>query len=245
MSEPGLVLIHGGAHGAWCWDKVLPLLEHEVCVVDLPGRPNRPAALAELTLDDFADSVVADVNAAGLHRVVLVGHSMAGLTVPGVMDRLGERVVGVVLVSCLVPEPGGAAIDLVPQPLRGYLRRRFARAIDDPADPGLTIPRRLAKRLFYNDISASAARPYLDRLCADAPRVFFERATLPMARPGVPITWVRLARDKAVTPRTQDRLIARLGADVREIDSGHSPMINRPAEVATILDESARKRSAP
>jgi pimeloyl-ACP methyl ester carboxylesterase len=245
MSEPGLVLIHGGAHGAWCWDKVLPLLEHEVCVVDLPGRPNRPAALAELTLDDFADSVVADVNAAGLHRVVLVGHSMAGLTVPGVMDRLGERVVGVVLVSCLVPEPGGAAIDLVPQPLRGYLRRRFARAIDDPADPGLTIPRRLAKRLFYNDISASAARPYLDRLCADAPRVFFERATLPMARPGVPITWVRLARDKAVTPRTQDRLIARLGADVREIDSGHSPMINRPAEVAAILDESARKRSAP
>jgi pimeloyl-ACP methyl ester carboxylesterase len=245
MSEPGLVLIHGGAHGAWCWDKVLPLLEHEVCVVDLPGRPNRPAALAELTLDDFADSVVADVNAAGLHRVVLVGHSMAGLTVPGVMDRLGERVVGVVLVSCLVPEPGGAAIDLVPQPLRGYLRRRFARAIDDPADPGLTIPRRLAKRLFYNDISASAARPYLDRLCADAPRVFFEPATLPMARPGVPITWVRLARDKAVTPRTQDRLIARLGADVREIDSGHSPMINHPAEVAAILDESARKRSAP
>jgi pimeloyl-ACP methyl ester carboxylesterase len=245
MSEPGLVLIHGGAHGAWCWDKVLPLLKHEVCVVDLPGRPNRPDVLAELTLDDFADSVVADVNAAGLHRVVLVGHSMAGLTVPGVMDRLGERVVGVVLVSCMVPEPGGAAIDLVPQPLRGYLRRRFARAIDDPADPGLTIPRRLAKRLFYNDMSASAARPYLDRLCADAPRVFLEPATLPMARRGVPITWVRLARDKAVTPRTQDRLIARLGADVREIDSGHSPMINHPAEIAAILDESARKCSAP
>ena len=66
-----------------------------------------------------------------------------------------------------------------------------------------------------------------------------------MARRGVPITWVRLARDKAVTPRTQDRLIARLGADVREIDSGHSPMINHPAEVAAILDESARKCSAP
>jgi pimeloyl-ACP methyl ester carboxylesterase len=245
MSEPGLVLIHGGAHGAWCWDNVLPLLEHEVCVVDLPGRPNKPDVLAELTLDDFADSVVADVNAAGLHRVVLVGHSMAGLTVPGVMARLGERVVGVVLVACMVPEPGCAAIDLVPVPLRGYLRRRFARAIDDPADPGLTIPRRLAKRLFYNDMSASAARPYLDRLCADAPRVFFEPATLPMERRGVPITWVRLARDKAVTPRTQDRLIARLGADVREIDSGHSPMINHPAEIAAILNESVRKCSVP
>jgi len=244
VSAPGLVLIHGGMHGAWCWDALVPRLRTEVCVVDLPGRPNRPAVLAELTLDDFADSVVADVNAAGLDRVVLVGHSMAGLTVPGVIDRLGERVAGVVLVSCIVPEPGGTAIDLFPQPLRGYLRRRFGRALVDPADPGLSIPRWLARRLFYSDLSAAAAEPYLDRLCPDAPGVFFEPATLPMVRPGVPITWVRAIRDKAVTPRMQDRLIARLGAQVREVDSGHSPMINRPAEIAAILDESALTCSA-
>ena len=240
MREPGLVLIHGGVHGAWCWDPVLPLLRHEVCVVDLPGRPNRPAVLAELTLADFADSVVADVNAADLDRVVLIGHSMAGLTVPGVVDRLRERVAGIVLVSCIVPPLGGAAMDLFPQPLRGYLRRRFKRAIDDPADPGLSLPRPLAKRLLYSDVSAAAARPWRDWLCPDAPRVFFEPATLPMARPGVPITWVRLARDKAVTPRMQDRMIARLGADIREVDSGHMAMINHPAELAAILDDSVR-----
>ena len=35
------VLIHGGWHGAWCWDKVVPLLEqapHEVVRFDLPGH---------------------------------------------------------------------------------------------------------------------------------------------------------------------------------------------------------------
>jgi len=244
MREPGLVLIHGAMHGAWCWDAVVPRLLGEVCVVDLPGRPNRPAILAELTLDDFADSVVADVNAAHLDRVVLVGHSMAGLTMPGVIDRLGERVAGVVLVSCVVPEPGGAAIDLFPQPLRGYLRRRFGRATVDPADPGLTLPRRLAKWLMYSDLSAAAAEPYLDRLCPDAPGVLFEPATMPSARTQLPITWVRAARDKAVTPRMQDRVIARLGADVREVDSGHSPIINHPAEIAAILNESARTWSA-
>ena len=35
------VLIHGAFHGAWCWDKVTPLLEqggHEVVTLDLPGH---------------------------------------------------------------------------------------------------------------------------------------------------------------------------------------------------------------
>lgn len=239
MSERGLVLIHGGMHGAWCWDPVLPLLGHKACAVDLPGRARRPSVLRALTLADFADSVVSDVNAAGLDRVVVVGHSMAGLTLPGVIARLGERVARVVLVSCIVRPPQVAAIDLFPQPLRAYLRRRFRRAINDAADPGLTIPRPLAKLLFYSDLSATAARPCLDQLCPDAPGVFFEPATLPPAPPGLPVTWVRLARDKAVTPRMQDRAIARLRADVRAIDSGHSPMINHPAELAAILDEAA------
>ena len=36
------VLIHGGAHGAWCWEPLLPHLSGEVLAVDLPGRGRRP-----------------------------------------------------------------------------------------------------------------------------------------------------------------------------------------------------------
>ncbi|OYN76229.1 hypothetical protein [Mycolicibacterium sphagni] len=43
---------------------MVPRLRTEVCAVDLPEHPNRPAALAELTLVDFADSVVTDSTAA-------------------------------------------------------------------------------------------------------------------------------------------------------------------------------------
>ena len=35
------VLVHGAAHGAWCWSRVLPMLRakgHEVVAVDLPGN---------------------------------------------------------------------------------------------------------------------------------------------------------------------------------------------------------------
>ena len=47
------VLIHGGYHGAWCWDRLTPELEklgHQALSIDLPGcsRARRGARLAEI-----------------------------------------------------------------------------------------------------------------------------------------------------------------------------------------------------
>ena len=86
-----LVLVHGGSHGAWCWDPMLPFLDGPVLAVDLPPKAARrgaaPAVAAEfesLTVRDLADSIVADVDAAGFDRFVLCGHSMAGISIPEV-----------------------------------------------------------------------------------------------------------------------------------------------------------------
>ena len=38
------LLIHGGFHGAWCWDRVVPELEqlgHKAVAIDLPGHGER------------------------------------------------------------------------------------------------------------------------------------------------------------------------------------------------------------
>ena len=40
------ILIHGGFHGAWCWDRVVPELErlgHQALALDLPGHGERAA----------------------------------------------------------------------------------------------------------------------------------------------------------------------------------------------------------
>jgi hypothetical protein len=34
----GVVLVHGGYHGAWCWDRLLPWLDVPTLAVDLPSR---------------------------------------------------------------------------------------------------------------------------------------------------------------------------------------------------------------
>lgn len=53
------VLVHGGGHGSWCWDRVVgPLRDagHRVEAVDLPGRDG--------TLPDGYDAYVDVVAAA-------------------------------------------------------------------------------------------------------------------------------------------------------------------------------------
>ena len=52
------VLVHGSAHGSWCWERVVPLLEergHKVTAVDLPGNGHDDTPLAEVTLETYAE----------------------------------------------------------------------------------------------------------------------------------------------------------------------------------------------
>jgi alpha-beta hydrolase superfamily lysophospholipase len=71
-------LVHGAYHGSWCWEKLAPQLEHrghQVLTVDLPGEdPDAGAAeYAVAALTAFAN--------AG-DDLVVVGHSLGGLTIP-------------------------------------------------------------------------------------------------------------------------------------------------------------------
>src|SRR6201993_541318 len=74
MTLPGLVLVHGGAHAADCWDLTIAELACQepklrVLAVDLPGRGRHPADLAKITVADWVDPVVADVEEAGFDDV--------------------------------------------------------------------------------------------------------------------------------------------------------------------------------
>jgi surfactin synthase thioesterase subunit len=60
-----------------------------VLALDMPGRQSKPGDLREMTIADYVDSLVGDIESAGLEDIVIVGHSMRGMTLPGVVTRLG------------------------------------------------------------------------------------------------------------------------------------------------------------
>ena len=55
------VLIHGACHGAWCWEKLVPLLEargHKVVAPDLPGSgEDRTTPVSAVTLSAYVNAV--------------------------------------------------------------------------------------------------------------------------------------------------------------------------------------------
>src|ERR1700754_2397063 len=94
MALPALVLVHGGSHAADCWDLTIDEIhrlapELTVLAVDLPGRRGKLGGLMTATVGEWVDSVVRDIDSAAIRDLVIVGHSMAGLTVPGVVAKLG------------------------------------------------------------------------------------------------------------------------------------------------------------
>ncbi len=115
MALPALVLVHGGQHAADCWDLTVDEIHRQapeltVLAVDLPGRRGKPGDLLGARIADWVDSVVADIeDRRDLTHVVIVGHSMAGLTVPGVATKLGSSRVREMILARRSSRPRAAA----------------------------------------------------------------------------------------------------------------------------------------
>jgi pimeloyl-ACP methyl ester carboxylesterase len=92
-----VVLIHGFAVSHWCWRHVIPGLAgaHDVIAIDLPGcgESDRPAP-GDYHYDApaFMETVLGVLDALGLDRVSLVGHSMGGGVALYTAARRPERV---------------------------------------------------------------------------------------------------------------------------------------------------------
>jgi pimeloyl-ACP methyl ester carboxylesterase len=250
MPRFGIVLVHGGAHGAWCWSPTLPHLDAPSLAIDLPPKSVRgvrgapiPEEILRLGIADFATSALADVDAAGFDRFVLVGHSMGGLTIGELARRVPERVAHLVFVSCIVPPEGATMIEALPEELREMTRAavEIARA-GEIAALGLGTDEGLSRHMFCNDMDEEQTRFVLDRCSAEAPSLFTETVTRRGIPPELPKTYVRLLRDQSLSPAVQDQQVASLRhspggrVQVVEIDSGHDVMVSRPDALAAVLN---------
>jgi pimeloyl-ACP methyl ester carboxylesterase len=238
------VLVHGGGFGASCWDQLVPHLNADALAVDLPGRGSHPADLTTVTLAEWAASVVSDIGALGesdARDIVLVGHSMAGLTVPRVVDLIPDRIQHLVFVSCSVPAQGESMLEV----LAANFDERISSRASDAQGEGDTGDARMAEdmatTMFCNDMTPEQTAATLALMVPEAAGPLSEPADVSGLRHSVPRTWVRLTRDAILTPQTQDRFIARIrNLDVVDLDAGHMAMLSRPQELAAILNPLAK-----
>lgn len=231
-----LVLVHGSGFDSSCWDPMLPFLRTTAITVDLPGRGRRPADLASVGLDDFAAAVAEDIKATGWDRVVLVGHSLAGLTIPRVAALMPDAIGRLVFVSSNVPPHGKSCFDTLDAALADGVRANIA--ANGGISPALT--REMAVGLYGNDLDDAQTEWMLAHGLPEAGRVYEEPCDLSGLAHPIPRSWIRLTQDHAGNARMQDGFIANIGgAEVLDLDCGHMAMISQPAALAELLDEIA------
>jgi pimeloyl-ACP methyl ester carboxylesterase len=242
MAMPALVLVHGGGLAADSWELTIDEIHRQapeltVLAVDLPGRRGKPGDLLAVTIADFVDSVVADIEDAGLDEMVLVGHSMAGLTVPGVATKLGSsRVREMIFATAFVPPEGKALVDTITGPLAPTARRNAKKG-------GLSETPALAARLTYLNGVPRARRKFMaDKLYPESARMLAENVSRQEMPDEIPRTWILTQRDRALSPKTQYKSIEALGGvqTLIPVDTCHCLMVSEPERLSEILVERCR-----
>jgi pimeloyl-ACP methyl ester carboxylesterase len=235
---PLLALVHGAGHTGACWDPTIAVLNAQrpdipVVAVDLPGRRGISGSLADLTIGRAAESVESQIMAMDPGPVVLVAHSLAGVTLPEVANRLGTRLAAMVFISAAVPPNGKSALDILPFPVAPI--SRLLSTVKPVTRP---MSRWLAVRLFANDMTSAQQQFMLEGLVPESARLGTERVRR-TAVADVPKTWILTTMDKVNSPARQRKAIERLGGvdTIVELDSGHDAMISSPKALAGLLLE--------
>jgi pimeloyl-ACP methyl ester carboxylesterase len=224
-------LVHGAWHGRWCWDQLTPELErlgHATVTVDLPC--DDPSA----SYSTYADVIVGALDDVG-SDVVIVAHSMGGLSAPIAAARL--RVRGLVFLNALIAAPGRSFLEQVGEEPE-MLVPGYQLGLSDPDDLGRTrwVDPVAAWESLYGDCDEDAARAAFDRLRPQAQAPYVEACPLETL-PDVRCTYILGTADRIVAPEwSRSAARERLGIEAIELPGGHSPFLARPGELASLLD---------
>ncbi len=220
------VLVHGAYHGAWCWDQLRAELErggHASTAVDLPC--DDPDAGAERYVDEILHAIPTQAGS-----VVMVGHSLAGLSIPIAASR--TRTAMTVYLCAILPVPG-----------LSFNAQRAAWATGfEPSKPAVTNPDGSASwpeegavEIFFHDCEPEVALAAARQLRPQHWKITNEVTPL-RQWPAVPAAYILCTDDRMVSP-AYGVVAARLqlGVDPIELPGGHSPFLSRPRELAQAL----------
>jgi pimeloyl-ACP methyl ester carboxylesterase len=231
------------------WDRLVPLLDGPVLATDMPGRRGKADEdLATLTVDREVASVLADVEAATVagelgDPIIVVAHSSGGLTVPGIVAGLGDRVAAIVLNAASVPPEGGCGLDCMQERHADGVRVAIELAAGDvsklvvlgkPPDP-----ERLRSSYGGAPLDDESLAFVLDpeRLVADTMNLYLQPVHWSQVPTSIPITYVINELDRAMPLAKQEAMAALLPGDtaVVRMRAGHVPAITDPEAFAAIL----------
>jgi pimeloyl-ACP methyl ester carboxylesterase len=233
------VLVHGGGHGGWCYQRVARILRaagHEVYTPTLTGLGERSHLTGrDVDLDLHIRDVCAVLHFEDLRDVILVGHSYGGMVITGVADRSSDRVGRLVYLDAANPVNGQSLLDVAGPIIEAV---RPAGEVVDGVELVL-LPGPDAGRL-YGVADPEDLAWMADRLTGHPWPCFEQKLELTNEDALWSIPQFHIVCTSTLATRDPE-LVAAARAEGRlwDIDTGHDLMITEPEATASALLEVA------
>ncbi|MCA1645406.1 MAG: alpha/beta fold hydrolase [Chloroflexi bacterium] len=229
------VLVPGAWLGGWCWRRVSPLLRnagHDVYAIILTGLGER---VHLGTPDTGLNTHILDVSNVltfeDLREVVLIGHSYSGFVISGVAEQVPERLTHLVYLAANVPTDGQSLFD-------GWSSSGRA-AVEEEARVGgdgwrWPLPDDLGAAT--TGLTDADERWLRAKAVGHPLRTFAQsvRLTNPAAAP-IPRTDIQCTTDGSRLPGEVQQSGAAGRWWVRELATGHWPMLSAPRDLVDLL----------
>jgi pimeloyl-ACP methyl ester carboxylesterase len=229
------LFIHGGWHGAWCWNQLVPHMEkrgHRLLAIDLPshGRDKTPAA--KVTMKDYVDAVVAQLDASP-EPVVLVAHSAGGVIATQVAEERPTKIRSLVYLAAFLPRSGESLMELFQQ--SGSIL--LGNVVPSADHSQLSVPDGTLRECFYEncreeDIALAKSCLVPEPMAPGLTPVHTTTKNFGQ----IPRIYIETLRDRTVPTAFQRKMREALPCQtVISLDTDHSPFFSAPERLAEHL----------
>jgi len=233
-----LILVHGGCHGAWCWEGVqesLAELGWASTAFDWYSHgDSRQLEESEWLKRDILAvreeiSIVADQLAARTDvPSVVVGHSMGGLAALSYAASTQNQLAGLVLLAPVVPEGFAEGVSELPV---------------QPGSPWGPPPPEVARQMFYSGVEDAQADVLYGRLQSESPEAVWQAtrytAQVDVSAITAPVLVFAGDLDPLVPPAAIRRLAETMGAHLVSLPgAGHGLTLDPvSSDVSRAMDD--------
>ncbi|BFG33712.1 hypothetical protein CerSpe_199860 [Prunus speciosa] len=243
-----LVLIHGIGHGAWCWYKIRCLLEasgYKVTCLDLKGAgidQSDPNTI--LTFQDYNKPLINFLsNLPGDEKVVLVGHSVGGMSLTDAIHRFANKIHMAIYVAATMLEHGFSTHqdfkDGKPDLSAFGNVVKFIYGLGPDQPPTSAIMKENFQHQILYQMSPLEDSTLASMLLRPGPVLALQGAQFERtadAADCVPRVYIKTMQDHAIKPEQQDAMIKRWPpSQVFVLDSDHSPFFSTPIVLFGLL----------
>lgn len=227
------MLVHGGCHGGWCWENVVPLLEnegHTAVAPDLPGHGDDNTPISQVTLQDCANRVCEAISGQS-EPVILVGHSLGGRTVSQAAEQCPAKISTLVYLTAVLLRSGETSSP-TPEGVDTTLLARNLILSDDGSY--VSIRDEAIKEIFYHDCTDEDVAWAKSMLVPEATVILQTPINVTEERYGrIPRVYIECLQDRAIVPEEQKLMYTRTPCQrVISMNTAHSPFLSAPAELA-------------